>query len=980
MTFPATLLSSLRDGKVIPFVGAGVSRALLDIDGMPLFPTWSELLDRAADRLDKEGKADYASLVRSLIRIDKPNFLDAAKYAKDGLEANWFSFLKDQLDYPRDAVLNQSLDLPQSIWRLGSNLVLTTNYDRAMTWAHSRPEDLSRWNIESPAEQAAMARSGLSRPVVWHLHGTIEDAARIILTPDGYSRLYPSKDTEALYTAAMTSLRSLLTSQSLLFIGFSFTDSFLGTTLRGVSESFANANGPHYALVHRDNSQAQSDARRCGVQVITFSDYGEPLLQAVSELAAAAAETRSLVMANAAHPTDAPAEVEPVCFDDVCDTPPPTGTWVGRELELKLLANRNAKAIAITGIGGQGKSTLVAKYLAISGAEYQFVDWRDCKEQDDTLQTHLVRIVERLSRGRSCAADLASETIESVVRLFLDLAVSVRGIFVFDNVDHYIDLQTSQAVKGMHALIQGILKTPSASRFVFTARPKLRYDSSEFVYIELKGLTIDDAKELFAARGVQIAVGDLGELHDLLQGHPLWIALIANQVVTNRIKIPVLISRIKNGRDAELPTTMLREIWRGLRSKQQRLLRYLAELVRPETVAQLEELVAHEFSCNQFRATLERLKTLDLVVIKSPNVGADTVELHPLVREFIRREFPRGERNRFISAILVYFDKIIVKLRPSLSRRPTFDTLQYWTAKVELLVNSGNYHDGLLVLYEAANALVFGGFSEDFVRLANSVLSILNWSDSEVVDSIAFEYTCENLVEVLSQLGRFDEAEFELARFERTTAGATARYICVCRLRVYLYWSKGEFDLAKEWGRRGVALKIESHLDTRHDCGHELALAQRDSGERENALKYFLRGVALEEVLNPAHLDASRGGDFYGNVGRTLQLMGRDDEAMIAIIKSAWILEYDERPMRINVAWASEWLGELLERKGNRNSAYVCFRRAAAKWKGISPYRAQDAIDAAERLGPIVDGALAAVGDEQIEHKYLVWLEGEKRF
>jgi hypothetical protein len=81
--FPKTLIDSLQNGQVIPFVGAGVSRAIQNKDtGKPLFPNWKELLLKAAERPAKEQKTDYAKAVEGLAQID---CLDAAKRAHEGL-------------------------------------------------------------------------------------------------------------------------------------------------------------------------------------------------------------------------------------------------------------------------------------------------------------------------------------------------------------------------------------------------------------------------------------------------------------------------------------------------------------------------------------------------------------------------------------------------------------------------------------------------------------------------------------------------------------------------------------------------------------------------------------------------------------------------------------------------------------------------------------------------------------------------------
>ena len=52
---PRHLEEQLRQHKVIPFVGAGVSMAASGNEtGERLFPSWKELLERAADRLQQD--------------------------------------------------------------------------------------------------------------------------------------------------------------------------------------------------------------------------------------------------------------------------------------------------------------------------------------------------------------------------------------------------------------------------------------------------------------------------------------------------------------------------------------------------------------------------------------------------------------------------------------------------------------------------------------------------------------------------------------------------------------------------------------------------------------------------------------------------------------------------------------------------------------------------------------------------------------
>lgn len=749
---------------------------------------------------------------------------------------------------------------------------------------------------------------------------------------------------------------------------------------------FAGSTGPHYALIHANSVDAVRAQSLPGIELITFLDYGAPLLNLVRSLSEEVASTpvpsTYATFTVVTEPTAELAVKIPVqdAFDDTCDTPPPTTHWVGRKEELDLLRDRNSKVIAITGIGGQGKSTLAAKYLAEIDAEGLYWDWRDCKEESNTLHTHIVRIIERVTKGQRRAADLAAEKTESVIKLFLNLTLSIRGVFVFDNIDQYVDVYRSKAVEAMHALIDGAIKSAGGCKFVFTARPKLLYEQPTFLQLELDGLTAEEARQLFLARGLTVDPRYVDEVHDLTQGHPLWISLIAMQVLTNRVELAELIGRIRAGKDAGLPSAMLQEIWRSLKPKHQKLLRYLAEMVRPETEKQLAQYVAKELNFNQFTKALRQLKALDLVVVKAPSSAPDTIEMHPLLREFVRRQFSQSERSPYISAIIVFFDQIIVKFRSSLAKDVPYDVLQNWTAKVELLINGGDYEQALSVLDEIRRPLLRSGYAEEFVRLAIALFTDFQLSESAVLDQKVHDDVFKDLVEVLAQLGRFAEAEDYIRRFEQTVAGATARYVALCEMRTYFYWTRGDLELAKEWGKRGGEVKSAGNLDTRHDCGHNLALAQRDSGEVEPALIYFLGGAKIEDVVDPNAIDKTRGGSYYGNIGRCLFIKGDDVGAESCLIKSAWLLEKaQDQLVLLNQGWAAHWLAELFERR-NPELAYVFYRRAASRWKLVSPPRAENALGAADRVVKKVSSQVVALADWQVDRKYLDWLDKSRRF
>jgi len=244
---PHGLIEKLHEGKVIPFVGAGVSRAVTDLSGQPLFPSWPELLARAVERLRADQNHKKAN--RAAGELEDNDYLAAAKTARDGLGADWFPFLNSQFDLDLTRAREDSLAAAKAVWQLGSQLVITTNYDRVLHFAqpHTR-----YWTFN---DRAALANPITTSPTVWHLHGIIDHPEHLILTPAGYQLLYPDSQIQAAHEAARSTLRHLLTQRTFLFIGFGMEQA-LKDQIQWVRDTYAGAGGHHYVLVTEANQAA----------------------------------------------------------------------------------------------------------------------------------------------------------------------------------------------------------------------------------------------------------------------------------------------------------------------------------------------------------------------------------------------------------------------------------------------------------------------------------------------------------------------------------------------------------------------------------------------------------------------------------------------------------------------------------------------------------------------------------------------------
>src|SRR5262245_20709430 len=104
MNFPRELVEAVRKYQVVPFVGAGISMGVK----RGMFPSWIQLLEGLAERMEQEGLPESASAeVRQ--RIKQSDFLTAAEVSFQELGAYRFNrFLRERLRVrrPPDADLS----------------------------------------------------------------------------------------------------------------------------------------------------------------------------------------------------------------------------------------------------------------------------------------------------------------------------------------------------------------------------------------------------------------------------------------------------------------------------------------------------------------------------------------------------------------------------------------------------------------------------------------------------------------------------------------------------------------------------------------------------------------------------------------------------------------------------------------------------------------------------------------------------------
>lgn len=684
------------------------------------------------------------------------------------------------------------------------------------------------------------------------------------------------------------------------------------------------------------------------------------------------------------------------------DSPPRVDAWVGRENEFKSLKTIKSPVVLISGIGGQGKSALAAtyvKYVTDQKDEFELWDWRDCKEQGDRLITQLSSIIERLSNGDIVSGDVEGQDVEALTDILFRILGTKRCLFVFDNIDHYIDLESLQPVSMLRVLLNKAATRQHASRFLFTCRPRIRVDEPGILPIHLKdGLSECETKNLFSLRGVDTRANlpHINETHRITAGHPLWLNLIAVQVAGNQTTLPKLLAAIKRGqaeatgsvsdpvaatlRDKE--KAYLDPIWDSLKDKQRIILRTMAEMVRPETSARLCEYLNARMYPSQFDRHASVLISLNLIVVKPREGAADLYDLHPIVRDYIRGRFHRAEQAPYARAIILVLDSLIAQCRVLLDRDPTYETLGHWVQKVELNINQGEFESAINTLSDVSSYLLGGGYPEEYMRVSRMLFESVDWR-KEFQNGGKIDDVFSSFVEVLIQFGEDQNVENYLSKYEQVIPGKSSQYINLCNLRCYQYWYTKEFNKAVHWGDIGKNLKDSTKADVRYSTNHNWALAKRDRGDLEEALKFFLNGNSLEDALNTPITSKDSNPSFYGNIGRCLQFQGRLELALDFYKKSALLLERSgiESLKRLNQGYVRFWVGEVFLARDLHREALFCFKAADAIWSEVSPPRAVEAkkggAQAREKV-PEIENSIEEVNFVEAENGFKRWVFGKK--
>jgi hypothetical protein len=274
MSVPAELRSLYRDGRLIPFVGAGVSASVKWNDGSKerQGPSWGDVVEQATRELGFSNP----ELIRArgtdlqILEYFKLNFNGHTRLT------NWLVRTMNPPDEAiRDSLIHRQLALMDLC-----KLVYTTNFDDFIERAFTLN---GRKHQKVALEQHMKPNTGLTEVIKFH--GDWDHPEKMVLTESDYESRMEFK------TAIDLRLWSDLLNRSVLFLGYSFRDPNVAYLFRQMNERFMRLpntmNGRRAYIVTQDPSQferALFDARNIEVISINSRDRAAAIAGVLEEV------------------------------------------------------------------------------------------------------------------------------------------------------------------------------------------------------------------------------------------------------------------------------------------------------------------------------------------------------------------------------------------------------------------------------------------------------------------------------------------------------------------------------------------------------------------------------------------------------------------------------------------------------------------------------------------------------------------------
>jgi hypothetical protein len=161
-----SLKKDINNGKIIPFVGAGVSQSLIlkGSDNKLPFKSWKDLLKTLATIIIDENDKNHIDSYFELKDIDYLEIADKIK--KFSNQIDYSKKLEEVITTDYDLIDKSSYILAKNIWKLNLKFIITTNNDSVLEKT-CESDNVQAFYLDNNFNLSQVVSDELTKPTVW---------------------------------------------------------------------------------------------------------------------------------------------------------------------------------------------------------------------------------------------------------------------------------------------------------------------------------------------------------------------------------------------------------------------------------------------------------------------------------------------------------------------------------------------------------------------------------------------------------------------------------------------------------------------------------------------------------------------------------------------------------------------------------------------------------------------------------------------
>jgi WD40 repeat protein len=319
--------------------------------------------------------------------------------------------------------------------------------------------------------------------------------------------------------------------------------------------------------------------------------------------------------------------------------------FYGRDRELSELeqsiVDDQCRLVAVLGIGGIGKTTLVAKLAERIQDKFEYVFWRSLQNAPP-LESILKNCLQFLSNPQRI--DLPEE-IDGQIALLLKYLREYRCLLVLDNMETILQSgkstsQYREGYEGYGKLIKRLGEAEHQSCLLLTSREKpqeiahLEGKSSPVHSLQLLGIGQVEGKEILKDKGLLGPDEAKVDLIQLYSGNPLALKLVSEPV--REVFGGDISAFLKEG-DAVVRNIydLIDQQFKRLSEPEQEIMYWLAVEREAVSLEEVRENLVHQVPKREVLGNLESLRRRSMIETR----GIARFTLQPVIMEYVTDRF-----------------------------------------------------------------------------------------------------------------------------------------------------------------------------------------------------------------------------------------------------------------------------------------------------------------------------------------------------